>query len=477
LLNLGRCDPLGRGARSAIGLSAPDRRPTPPLPFVVTAQSSIPPSQLKRTLWWSVADGVLHAVMLGLSESYMGALAVELGHQDTALALLATVPPLLGALSQLLSPWLVLRLGSRKRLVVLGALTQGLSHLALIALAVFEIRGLFWFILAKVAFWVAGMVIAPPWNAWFGSLTDRVDRGRYLLGRTLACHLALLMSFLWAGWYLQAGRPKRVLVHYAVLFTWALVARSISALTLALHADPDPPMSGTVPVKGRLLRALSGGPWKLAIAIGLLQLGAHVSVPFFTPYMLRTLRMELDTFAQLTSITIVTKALCLPVWSLVTRRFGLAAAMSMSVAGVAVVPAAWVWATTMPDLIWVHVLGGLTWSGFEYVSFQLLLGGTPKHISVEFFSLSSALAGVMQLVGSLVGSLILRGGADYHAVFLLSSVLRAVPLLLLTPVAAKLGRGLKLRRMWMRLVSVRPGSGVERRPMVDTAPDDEDPPV
>jgi len=440
----------------------------------VTTQSSIPPSELKRTLWWSVADGVLHALMLGLSESYMGALAVELGHQDTALALLATVPPLLGAVSQLLAPWLVLQVGSRKRMVVGGALLQALSHLALIALALFEIRSLLWFILAKVAFWVTGLVIAPPWNAWFGSLTDRVNRGRYLLSRTFACHFALLVSFLWAGSYLQAGRPTHVLRHFAVLFALALVVRGISSLTLVLHVDPDPPLSTSVPVKGRLRRALSAGPWKLAIAISLLQFGAHVSVPFFTPYMLRSLHMELDTYAQLTSITIITKALCLPVWNFITRRFGLAAAMSTSVAGIALVPAAWVWATTMPDLIWVHVLGGLTWSGFEYVSFQLLLAGTPKHISVEFFSLSSALAGVMQLVGSLVGSLILRGGADYHTVFLVSSVLRAVPLLLLTPVAVSLGRGLRLRRIWMRLVSVRPGSGVERRPMVD-AEDDEDP--
>ena len=90
----------------------------------MTTQSSIPPSELKRTLWWSVADGVLHALMLGLSESYMGALAVELGHQDTALALLATVPPLLGAVSQLLAPWLVLQVGSRKRMVVGGALLK-----------------------------------------------------------------------------------------------------------------------------------------------------------------------------------------------------------------------------------------------------------------------------------------------------------------------------------------------------------------
>src|SRR5690606_31190296 len=93
------------------------------------APSFTPPSPLiKRTLAWSVLDGVLHAVMLGVSESYLGAFAVELGHREAALALLATLPPLCGALCQLAAPWLVGLLGNRKRLVVLGAALQGFAH-------------------------------------------------------------------------------------------------------------------------------------------------------------------------------------------------------------------------------------------------------------------------------------------------------------------------------------------------------------
>lgn len=433
-----------------------------------------PTTPIGRSLKWSVVDGILHAVMLGVSESYMGAFAVELGHQDLALALLTTVPPLLGAVSQLLAPWLVLRLGSRKRLVVIGAALQALSHLGLVALAVQESQSLMWFLLAKIAFWVSGLVIAPPWNAWIGSLTEHVNRNRYFLWRTAGCHLALLVSFLWAGAYLQAGRASGVHAHFAVLFGLGLVARALAALALGLHVDPDPPPSSTTNVLHRLRQSIELGPWKLAFAIGLLQFGAHVSVPFFTPYMLRTLHMELDTYAQLTSITIVAKALSLPAWNVLTRRFGLAVAMAVSVAGVALVPAGWIGATDMPGLIAVHVLGGLAWSGFEYVSFQLLLGNTSKHISVEFFSLSSAMSGVLQLGGSLLGSELLRAGADYHALFLVSSILRALPLLLLTPVAKHLGRGLRLRRIWLRLISVRPAGGVERRPLVD-APDDDEP--
>ncbi len=403
--------------------------------------------------------------MLGVSESYLGAFAVELGHREAALALLATLPPLCGALCQLAAPWLVGLLGNRKRLVVLGAALQGFAHIGFMAIARAEDRSLSLLLLAKIAFWTSGMVIAPPWNAWMGTLTEGVSRARYFLWRTVACHVALLVSFLWAGYFLQAGRSSGVHQHFAVIFLVGSIARLLAAFALSRHTDPEPPASTGTPLARRLRRALEAGPWKLAWAIGLLQFGAHISVPFFTPYMLRELRLELDTFAWLSAITIVAKALTLPIWAGLARRMGLGFCMAASVGTIATVPAIWAVARGLPDLIFVQAVGGLGWAGFEYVSLQLLLGSAPKSSSVEFFSLSSSLTGALQLAGSLTGSALLTSGTSYETVFLLSSALRALPLLLLTPVATTLGQGLRLRRIWLRLVSVRPSTGPERRPV------------
>jgi len=80
-------------------------------------------------------EGMLHAAMLGVAESYLGAFAVELGHRDGALAMLATLPLLVGSSAQLLASPLVSLLGSRKRLVVLGAAAQALTHIAFTVIA------------------------------------------------------------------------------------------------------------------------------------------------------------------------------------------------------------------------------------------------------------------------------------------------------------------------------------------------------
>src|SRR5262245_63517623 len=88
-----------------------------------------------RALRISILDGVLFALMVGASESYFGACAVSLGHGNTALALLATLPLFAGSMAQAFSGPLVLWLGTRKRLVALGAFVQALSHLGLIAVS------------------------------------------------------------------------------------------------------------------------------------------------------------------------------------------------------------------------------------------------------------------------------------------------------------------------------------------------------
>lgn len=423
------------------------------------------PAPIKRTLLWSLLDGLLHAVMLGVSESYLGVFAVELGHQDTALALLATVPPLFGALSQFMAPWLVDKIGTRKRLVVAGATLQAASHLGLMLIAMGQVGDLFPLMLAKIAFWVSGMVIAPPWNAWMGAVTEATDRARYFLWRTTACHVAVLVSFLGAGIFLHAGRTTGVHERFVVLFLLGLGLRLLGAFALSAQTDPDPPASRSRGLSMRVRHAVAHGPWRLAFSIGLLQFGAHVAVPFFTPYMLRDLELNLDAFAWLTSVAIITKVVTLPLWGQFVRRTSMSAAMVLSVAIISAVPAIWVWSTSISDLILVQAIGGVGWAGFEYVSLQLLLAGSPKESSVEFFSLSSSITGTLQLLGSLLGSALLAQDLAYHAVFLLSSGLRALPLLLLAPVVLSMSRGLRFRQLWLRLVSVRPTTGPEHRPL------------
>ncbi|MBI2970250.1 MAG: hypothetical protein HYY36_05865, partial [Gammaproteobacteria bacterium] len=82
-----------------------------------------------RSLHHSVCDGMAFAVMTGGGETYLSAFALFCRASAPQVALLSTLPALLGSLAQLLGALSARRLGRRKPVILAGASLQGLSWL------------------------------------------------------------------------------------------------------------------------------------------------------------------------------------------------------------------------------------------------------------------------------------------------------------------------------------------------------------
>lgn len=438
--------------------------------------STPPPSEpVRRALSISVVEGSLHAVMLGVSETYLGAFAVELGHGAERLALLATLPLALGALAQLSSGALTRVLG-RKRLAVIGALCQAVCHLGLIGIAASADDRLAPLLGVKILFWISGSIMAPAWGDWIAALTEGVSRERYFARRSAIVHLCLVVAFAAAGvgLYMTAGNE---LSTYAVLFAVGAAARLASALALALQDDPSPPAAPMASPLTRTRAALREGRFRVVGYLGLLMFGASVSIPFFTPYMLTELELDYGTFAALSGVSILSKALVFPLFRRIARALGLPRLLLLSGVGVASVPLLWTLSPELGPLVIVHIVSGVAWAGLEFSSFQILMAEIRPELRTEFFSLNNSFSGMLQVAGSVGGGWLLReGGLAYVDVFLVSAVLRVLPLFLLLRALPRMRLPKRLLRIPMRLFSVRPSAGAAQRPILsrNPAPPDEE---
>jgi MFS family permease len=415
-------------------------------------------------------EGTLHAVMVGVAESYLGAFAVELGHGAERLALLATLPLLAGAACQLLSPMLCAALGGRKRVVIAGALGQTASLGALCVIAGSENTSLGPLLAAQIAFWVSGGAMTPAWNAWMASLTVHTHRPRYFARRSALNHVSLLLSFGVAGWALQQ-MGTRLLDCFVMLFAVAFAARLSSALALLLQTDVEPMRTVRVSdamLLPRLDQALRWGRFRVAAYLAMLAFGTQISAPFFTPYMLRELGLDYQGYAALCSLSIFAKAATFPCCHHLAERFGLRQLLRWSGVGVAVIPVFWAVSPRLDVLIVAHAIGGAAWAALEYASFQLLLEDAPPGLGAEFFSLSSALTGVAQVAGALGGAVLLhQPGIGYSQIFLLSSFSRALPLMLLFFGLQGEYFPRQLRELYARILSARPIAPDLRRPILN----------
>jgi MFS family permease len=399
--------------------------------------SSVVSRSVDRALRISIVDGILFALMLGASESYFGACAVSLGHGDTALALLATLPLFAGATAQAFTGPLVLWLGSRKRVVLTGALIQGLSHLGLIAIAALSVHS-FWLLLSLILlYYVSGMVIAPAWGAWMGALTENRDRERYFALRSTCVSVSALGAFLWAGYHLRDGAAHSSLSQaYAWLFAVGFVARLASAAMIYQQPDPVPPRRDSLRrVLARTRSAVRGDGFRIAAILAVWMFGAHISIPFYTPYMLKTLGLGYDGFALLCAVQLISKAVAYPFTQWLAQRFGLLRMLIGSMIGAALVAFLWGAERSLSAIVIAQIISGATWACYEFSSFQILLGSARPSQRVEFLAMSASLGGLMQLGGALLGSFLLaRIGMSYRELFLISALGRALPLMAFLPV-------------------------------------------
>ncbi|MFH1130371.1 MAG: MFS transporter [Pseudomonadota bacterium] len=418
---------------------------------------------MNRSLGLSIADGALHAVMLGVSESYLGALAVELGYGNTALALLATVPLLVGAVSQLLAGQLARFFGSHRNMVVSGALIQAFCNVGFFAIAWTQDKNFWIFLAVKTTFWFSGSIIAPVWNSWMIVLSSKIDRERYFAWRSAAVYLALLVSYLGAGFLLEHGRKSDQLFDvFCVLFAAAAIVRLSSLIALAFHADVEI-IKNQIPFFRAIGKAIAESRWRMPIYVAVVMLGVHVAAPFYTPYMLRTLQLDYSTYAMLTAISILTKAVSFPTYHTVARHIGLKTTLFLAGLGVALVAYFWGSLTTVAALFVVEIFSGIVWAGFEFSSFQIFIHNAGKGTEVYFFSLTSSMTGSMQLCGSLAGSAALAHlRLAYKEIFLCSSVGRALALLIFLPAFSPVAMFKTLPRIFTRIVSVRSVAGAEQ---------------
>jgi MFS family permease len=418
---------------------------------LLTTQESLPerasplvPRVRRRALTISVADGLLHAVMLGVTENYLSALAVELGHGARHQALLTSVPVLAGALSQLCAPFFTRLCGSRKRFVVACAALQALTHLWFISIAHSQDRALLPFLTAKVLYFVGGNMLTPAWSSWMASLTTPgPSRERYFALRSGAIQAVLLLAFAGGAFGLRGAARETLLQVYGQLFWVGLGARALSACLLSAQHDPERGVS--LQRRLRLGEAFERADFRVALYLTALYFGTYIASPFFVPWWLHELKLGYHQYAVLMGTSMLARTLTVPSLHRVARRWGMLKLLYVAGLGATFLPVAWASAHSFQTFVLIQVLSGVIWGAIEYASFQLLLQDSPEETRLEFLSIAGTMGGLGQLFGSLVGGTLLdQVHLPYPTVFAISSVVRAIPLILafVLPHVGRVGRSL-----------------------------------
>jgi MFS family permease len=313
---------------------------------------------------------------------------------------------------------------------------------------------------AAACYWSASQATGPAWNTWIEEIVPKRLRTRFFAVRARVCQSATLAGFVIGALALEYGKSGGWLLSaFAGIFLLGAACRYASAWFLSRQSEPS---RGRYPFRRVGLRQAlvqqgrrAGRP--LVLYLLLMQAAVQISGPYFAPYMLGHLRLSYVSFMILLGLGFVGKVIALPLWGRVAHRAG--AARLLWIGGTSIVPVAGLWLVAdwlpprtlfggvsleMVYLASVQLLSGFVWAAYELAMLLMFLEAIPRADRpsvITYYNFGNAAA---QVVGGLIGAVILQLGGETHAAYMVifagSSVMRlaTVPLLRLTTKAAPL---------------------------------------
>lgn len=369
-----------------------------------------------RSLRHSVRDGMASSVMTGGAETYLSAFALFFKASASQVAMLTTLPALLGALGQVFSAWLKRHGGRRQPLIVAAAAMQSLIWLALLVLTLvlptrassLELPGFavpLILILATVYFF-CGHIAQPLWTSLMGDLVPEQRRGRYFGHRTRLTTITGFGALVAGGLVLHITDTLYAAAWgFVAIFALAFVARVVSVWHLARMHEPVGSEQNAVPRVDRTWwRDLRdrGAPW-FSIYVFAMQAACSLAAPLFAIYMLNVLEFSYLMLMLVTGTGVLTQFLTLSYWGRIGDVFGNKLVLSINSLLLPLAPALWLVSDNFWFLMAVQGVYGMASGGFVLSTANLLYDTVPAAKRATYSAGHSVLVALGIFGGAMIG--------------------------------------------------------------------------
>ncbi len=388
----------------------------------------------RRSLRLSLFDVFFFSIMVGAGESYLPAFALSAGMGETLAGLFSSVPLLVAALVQLVTPFVVRRVGSIKKYVVSCAVIQALSFLPLIYFSLYGTSNFLVLFLIATVYWGAGFAAGPTWNFWMGQLVADTQSADYFSRRTRISQMGILLGLVGGGLALQnkisVGPFTSV---FSVLFAIAFISRASSGLILSAKKYES---HWTHSSQGISLRVVVRRLFQQRSYIDffgflfLFYVAIMITSPFVSPFFLAKLHLDYFQYMVALASLFLAKIVTLSFTSQLIRRWNARTVLFIGAIGISPLPALWGVSDHFWFVILVQTVSGAFWGLFE-VALTVIFFQQIKHSEkipiLTFYNFFNASATIL---GSLIGAQVLHSLNEslkaYTSIFIYGSLLRLV---------------------------------------------------
>ena len=194
---------------------------------------------------YSIKDGVFATIKESVASNYISPFAIVLNSPNYLIAMLSSIPGLLGPISELFSSRLIEKY-PRKRIVLQSVFFEILTWIPLIIIALLYNYGIIINLLPLMLliffsiYVITSNAASPAWFSWIGDLVEEKHRGRWFGKRNFIMGITALITTISAALFLDFLKKKNlIMLGFISLFLFAIIARIISRYYLSKQYEPN----------------------------------------------------------------------------------------------------------------------------------------------------------------------------------------------------------------------------------------------
>lgn len=336
---------------------------------------------IKKAKKTSIKEGSAYSLMDGFGLKYITPFALYLGASNQIIGLLSSIPNLLGTISQLYANKLM-ETKKRKKIVFLGVFLQALMWLPLLGIGLsyyfFNLPSLGAAIALVVVYSLLiafGSFVGPAWNSWMKDIVTERSGEYFGLRNRIAGSIALV-AMLVAGVVLDYFKKTNIVIGFSILFLVAFIGRSLSAYLVKKTHEPKIEYErGYYFSFFDFVKKMHHNNFgRFVIYATLMTLVQYIAAPFFSVYMLTTLKLNYTMFTLVTIGSLIASLTVMPLWGKFADKYGNLKTVNICSALVPLEPVLWMLSPMILNfgfgilivyLVFISAFMGVVWAGFN----------------------------------------------------------------------------------------------------------------
>ncbi|MBI4845601.1 MAG: MFS transporter [Candidatus Omnitrophica bacterium] len=426
----------------------------------------------EKNIKLSVIEGMFASAMAGFTQEYFTPFLLLLGGTAQHVGLLNALPNLLGSLAQLKSADIVERLNSRKKMINIFMILQGVMLIPMAAISLIKDMPPAAFIISVMFYTGFGALASPAWGSFMSDLVDKDKRGVFFGWRNKILGFTTVGSMFVAGGLLYFMKKIDVYKGFALLFFLAFIWRFVSWYFLQKMHEPVLHKNNNNQFTFfQFVRRLKESNFaQFVVFVALLSFTVNIASPFFSVLMLRELGFNYFLFTLITLSSTFTIYCIITRWGRHADKAGNLKVIKITAPLIGCIPLLWIINRSPLFLICAQVFSGFVWAGFNLCTANFIYDAVIPEKRTRCIAYFNTINGTALCLGALMGGFLLPHlpclfGYKILTLFLISSILRILVSLFL-PLKLKEVRkveSLSGERIFFSMVGIRPVLGSERK--------------